>query len=379
MPLTIDIHILQTLPPSCINRDDLGAPKVAQYGGVQRLRVSSQAWKRAARMQFLQEEVSERAVRTREVYAALASRIGVPEGTDEDSVLEFVKAAMSSAGIEPDKKHPSRSSVIVFASESQLDRMAEVLRPHAAAWPGMAKSKRKALLDKKKGTLLGELDEALSGDKGRDVALYGRMVASRPGWGVEAGMRVAHAISTHAATIGNDYFTAVDDLVSPDSDDSGAAMIGDAEFSSGTLYRYASINLDHLTRNAGGDEARAREYLADGVRAFVTSMPTGRQTSMAATTLPDLVLVTVRDGQGISLAGAFEEPVPTRGEGSLMSRSTERLGSALEDLSLWGGTDLYRAAMYTRRTAADPEVFGDAVPFDELIGGMVSAAERGQQ
>ena len=41
--LYVDFHILQTVPPSCINRDDTGSPKTAVYGGVLRARVSSQA------------------------------------------------------------------------------------------------------------------------------------------------------------------------------------------------------------------------------------------------------------------------------------------------------------------------------------------------
>ena len=30
--LYVDFHILQTVPPSCINRDDTGSPKTAVYG-----------------------------------------------------------------------------------------------------------------------------------------------------------------------------------------------------------------------------------------------------------------------------------------------------------------------------------------------------------
>ena len=48
--LFMDVHVIQTLPPSNINRDDSGSPKTAQYGGVRRARVSSQAWKRAMRL-----------------------------------------------------------------------------------------------------------------------------------------------------------------------------------------------------------------------------------------------------------------------------------------------------------------------------------------
>ena len=52
MSLIIDIHALQTVPPSLINRDDTGAPKSAVFGGVPRQRVSSQSWKRAIRKYF---------------------------------------------------------------------------------------------------------------------------------------------------------------------------------------------------------------------------------------------------------------------------------------------------------------------------------------
>lgn len=49
----IDVYALQTVPPSNLNRDDTGSPKTAVYGGVRRARVSSQAWKRAIRLAFV--------------------------------------------------------------------------------------------------------------------------------------------------------------------------------------------------------------------------------------------------------------------------------------------------------------------------------------
>jgi CRISPR system Cascade subunit CasC len=45
----IELHILQSFPVTCLNRDDVGAPKTAYFGGCQRARVSSQCWKRAIR------------------------------------------------------------------------------------------------------------------------------------------------------------------------------------------------------------------------------------------------------------------------------------------------------------------------------------------
>ena len=43
MTTYVEIHALQSVPPSNINRDDTGSPKTALYGGVTRARVSSQA------------------------------------------------------------------------------------------------------------------------------------------------------------------------------------------------------------------------------------------------------------------------------------------------------------------------------------------------
>lgn len=43
------LHLLTAYPPSNPNSDDLGRPKTATYGGVTRLRLSSQSIKRAAR------------------------------------------------------------------------------------------------------------------------------------------------------------------------------------------------------------------------------------------------------------------------------------------------------------------------------------------
>ena len=45
----IELHILQSFPVSCLNRDDVGAPKTAIFGGVTRARISSQCPKRAIR------------------------------------------------------------------------------------------------------------------------------------------------------------------------------------------------------------------------------------------------------------------------------------------------------------------------------------------
>ncbi len=50
MTTFIEMHALRSFPPSNLNRDDLGTPKTAVFGGTRRLRISSQCLKRTWRM-----------------------------------------------------------------------------------------------------------------------------------------------------------------------------------------------------------------------------------------------------------------------------------------------------------------------------------------
>jgi CRISPR system Cascade subunit CasC len=56
MTTFVQIHLLTSYPPACLNRDDLNRPKTAVMGGVQRLRISSQSLKRAWRTSEIFEE-----------------------------------------------------------------------------------------------------------------------------------------------------------------------------------------------------------------------------------------------------------------------------------------------------------------------------------
>ena len=73
--LYVDFHILQTVPPSCINRDDTGSPKTAVYGGVLRARVSSQAWKHAMRAAFAENARLDVGKRTKKAAELVKAQI----------------------------------------------------------------------------------------------------------------------------------------------------------------------------------------------------------------------------------------------------------------------------------------------------------------
>ena len=325
----IDIHILQTVPPSNLNRDDTGSPKTAVYGGVRRARVSSQAWKRATRAEF--EHLLDRTdlgVRTKRLGEALAERIRAAAPDLAGQATELADTAMTATKIKmkapakPKKGEPApeggvESEYLVFLSHQQLDAIAEAT---------VAAHRRGEVPDA--ATLKNLANQRHS----IDIALFGRMLADLADINVDAAVQVAHAISVHAVDNEFDYYTAVDDRKN-DAGEQGAGMIGTVEFNSATLYRYATLNVNQLHETLGDAQATCRAVSAF-LAAFVRSMPTGKQNTFANRTLPDAVLVRLRDTQPINLVGAFEDACVTTSTSGRLAQAAERLAThtkAVED------------------------------------------------
>ena len=291
--LYVDFHILQTVPPSCINRDDTGSPKTAVYGGVTRARVSSQAWKHAMRAAFAENARLDVGKRTKKAAELVKEQILVLD-PELDAADKLAKKALENAGIkfdEKSKKDDTVTKALFFMSTAQAKALAEL------AVEGSA--------DKK------QYRDALKAAPSMDMALFGRMVADDPSLNYDAAAQVAHSISTHAVQNEYDYFTAVDDCQAEDN--AGAGHLGTVEYNSSTLYRYATVNVMELAGQLGA--AQTAETVRAFGEAFLFSMPTGKQNTFANRTLPDAVYVTLREDQPVNLCGAFERAVPRSAQG----------------------------------------------------------------
>lgn len=360
----IDIHVIQSVPPSNLNRDDTGSPKTALYGGVRRARVSSQAWKRAARQEFAQHlDASELGVRTKRAVELLVERIHRrdPEVPLEEAAT-LAQGVLEKAGLKVKAARKAKegdaplTEYLVFFSNHQLDRLAD-----------LAIAGRLEPLDARAAK------DVLKQGNSIDVALFGRMVADDASINVDAACQVAHALSTHGVSTEFDYYTAVDDQ-NPE-EETGAGMIGTIEFDSATLYRYATINVAALRENLGDDEATVRAVEAF-VRAFALSMPTGKQNTFANRTSPDGVVVLDRAQRPVNLVGAFEEAV--RGDGGFVKASCEALathGTEVDGAFGNGPRTAWVSRVGDRTAALDR--FATAQAFDELVA-SVGAAVRGQ-
>ena len=343
----IDIHILQTVPPSNLNRDDTGSPKTAIYGGVRRSRVSSQAWKRSTRVAFNTTlDRSELGVRTRRIVELLAEEIATVSPELVEKATDLAIATFKAVGIDtkpPKKEATAEAGYLVFLSRHQLQALAQAA-VDAANSPDTAKHLKQANVK-----ALADRDHSL------DIALFGRMVAEQTDLNVDAAVQVAHAISVHPAETEFDYFTAVDDFLG--DDEKGAAMIGTVEFNSSTLYRYATLDVDRLADNLGDPEATRRAVEAF-IQAFVRSMPTGKQNTFANRTLPEAVVVLVRDSQPINLVGAFERPIQESERAGRVKQASELLRAEAAEIE--------RAYNETPVTGWVTRIGEDTVSLDEL-------------
>lgn len=356
MSTYVDIHVIQSLPPSCVNRDDSGSPKSAVYGGVRRLRVSSQSWKRAARLYFNNLlDASDVGVRTKRVAELLAAQIAEDAPDLAESAPNLVGEVFKLAKIKlsaPRKKDgPLESGYLLFLSTSQIARLAELAI--AAARSGEA-------LDAKAVKKIFKEAHAV------DIALFGRMVADNTDLNIDAACQVAHAISTHAAQNEYDFFTAVDDEKSrSEEEDAGAGMMGTVEFSSATMYRYATVNIDMLRHNLGDGQAALRA-LEVFIRGFCLSMPTGKQNTFANRTVPEAVVVAVREDQPVSLAGAFEEAVPADAAHGYVARSVEALARHAATIEDNYGLEPLRSFVVALTDSNAVASLGERVSFTDL-------------
>lgn len=384
MPTYLDIHALQALPFSNINRDDLGAPKTVVFGGAQRTRVSSQSWKRMVR-KHLEDRLGERTVRTRRVVRGVAERLQARGWAEDEAEAAGIQVAASAGkGIKLQRDQDDQDAVVLTTNvllllpESGIDELADLAAEHRDAITAEAKRAKKA--DDVKPKLPADSVAEILSRRSGTINLFGRMLAELPGANVDGAVQFAHAFTTHGTNVEYDFFTAVDD-VEEALDLTGSGHMNTAMYSAGTFYRYANINLTDLIgeKNLNGDTELATTMVAAFLDGFINTLPTGKRTSTAPTTPVDLVHVAVRDDRPVSLASAFEAPV-TGSRGQLAESAVRLADQARTAYRLLGSEHLLHSG-YTVTPAALHGTDGDTLPlgtehdsYEQLIREAVAHA-----
>ena len=319
----IEYHILQTFPVTCLNRDDVGSPKSAIVGGVKRARVSSQCWKRQVRLALHDSGIGI-AVRTKRVQDLILKKYDEKYGmhaADEERKAKEIADALS-------------DDTLLFFSLQEAEKLADFIKMKDV--PEGPKDEKKSKADAKNlakdiAKYLKDESKEKKGLDGLDVALFGRMVAKAPSLDVEGSASFSHAITTHKVSSEVDFFTAVDDEM-PD-DCSGSGHMGAVEFSSGTFYRYVSLNLGVLCENLGNEDDVEKAVEAF-TKALYSAVPSARQRTLAGYCPWDYAHVYIRKGQEMQLS--FDAPVKPNGNGYLAQSISEMENRLEKNKSLMG-------------------------------------------
>jgi CRISPR system Cascade subunit CasC len=371
----LNFHVLISHSPSCLNRDDMNMQKTAVFGGVNRVRISSQSMKRAIRKStYYKNHFGEPSTRTRELETLIPRFIEELRDEFDPALIAntmelFVRAKVLDDEVEDsDDQEDSSSSdekkklaVAPWALE-EIRVLCNIVKDVALTDEETQKAREKAAKQKgkKKKSEQEFIEEVLTAKRVKavranidlirqamssalDIALSGRMATAGLMTSIDGALSVAHVLTTHAVEPQDvDWFTAVDDLVE-DAGEVGAGHLDTQQFSAGVFYRYASLNLRQLQVNLGllagmesAETPESRQRAVDIARhvfhLLTTVVPSAKQQSFAAYNLADFALVSFSD-MPISLINAFEKPVKQIQGSGYLEPSIQTLADYWETLN----------------------------------------------
>lgn len=295
----IQLHMLTSYPPANLNRDDQGRPKTAKMGGVDRLRISSQSLKRAWRTSDLFQSALGEHIGKRTKRAGLEVRDKLIQlGVEEKKAKAWAQSIAKEFGkLKKENKNKPDEDL-------NIEQLAHFSPKEWDSIMALAET----LANEKRSPNDDELCLLRNDHQAVDIAFFGRMLADKPSYNIEAAIQVAHAISTHTVAIEDDYFTAVDDLNKGEVD-AGAGHVGDAGFAAGLFYLYACINREQLIKNLDGNTELSNKAMAAFVETIAKVAPSGKQNSFASRAYASYLLAERGNQQPRSLSVSFLQPV----------------------------------------------------------------------
>lgn len=356
LPRFLQIHTLHNYPAALLNRDDAGLAKRLPYGDKVRTRISSQCLKRHWRVAddaFALDQLDvPMAVRSRETPRLIRDKLmsaGVAEPLAQLAVEGLRAAGLVDKAKDLKGKDALETGQAVLMGYAEIEYL--VQRCSALA---SEHSEEKALKAAIAGFLKEEKKniEALRLGSGLESALFGRMVTSDVLASRDAAIYVAHAFTVHEAQVENDYFTVVDDLLQA-AGETGSAGIFDTELASGLYYGYVVVDVPQLVANLEGvairdwDKATPEQRALAGrvvqhlLHLVATVSPGAKRGSTAPFAWAKFMLVEAGDWQPRSLAGAFQNALPT-GQPALREAAVQRLNDEIAQMDAAYGAPLAR-------------------------------------
>lgn len=350
MSKIIEISILKNYSSSNLNRDMSGSPKTCYFGDVQRARISSQCLKRNIRKSnYLENALGYNTIssRTRRIDVLVFEEL--EKRGDYSKYYTDINKLLNTLGKGSDKSEKEEKSeetkaktemngskTMQMYSNGDIQKICDIIIENIEDGKQIKDIKLESILEKDFNIRPITLD----------IALFGRMAATKSFSTIEAGVQVAHAISTNKVKLENDYFTAVDDVVSRLAGEAGSGHLGDMEFNSACFYEYYNIDVDKIFENLKNTE-KSKEVLYASLKPLIQAIclenPKGKQNSFAAFVVPSLVMVEVKDKKlPINYMNAFVTPIRNNEKGNIVENSITVLSEYVNKVDAVYSIDMKR-------------------------------------
>lgn len=379
-PKFVQIHTLHSYPGTLLNRDDAGLAKRLPFGGVERLRISSQClkrhWARAESLHSL-KGLSDAglAVRSRLVWQEKIAKPLFAKGYPEDAVIATIKEIQAKFyASEEARKKPAgdttglgRAEVMVLG-QPEIEwflELTQAIVDSVERDPAQVKDATARMLKLESRNL-----HNLRLGAGIDAAMFGRFVSGDRDARVDAAVHVAHAFSVHEQASEPDYFTAVDDLQAEEQG-SGAGHLNTADLTSGLYYGYVVVDVPLLVSNLeacdrkdwqAADRTLAARTVEHLLHLIAKVTPGAKKGSTAPYDWASLVLVEAGEEQPRTLANAFLKPVQ---RAPLDQEAAGALVHHIESIDGMYGTSAQRWLATRHEGIAAPDTA--AVSFPDLV------------
>lgn len=399
------IHLLRSLPVNCVNRDDINEPKTAIFGGKSRLRISSQCFGHWLRKAFKTNPKiakffgGKRSKHIPKLITETLKRLNTEETFTEEEIPVIVEALSSYLG--KFNKEENTLEALVFTSDQEIDVLCQTILDQKKELKEelLVETSKKKTKGKKKEAEDSTTEETQEAETGKqlsqkaanavkknleklrfensaDIALFGRMMASKPELNVDSSLVRNHWITTHEAKPNDDFYTAIDDI--PVEGVTGSAMMDNVLFGSGTFYGYLALNLDQFYSALGELTPEEKTVIIEEfIRTCVTCTPQAKKNSLNADTPIEYALAIVGEGSPTQLVNAFEKPIAAN-SGGYISPSIQAMETKLNTIKEKGFSKIEENCTF-RTGVAETEGQKQTITLDEFCKKAAQTAHNTQK
>jgi CRISPR system Cascade subunit CasC len=284
----IIVHWLAFCGPMNANRDESGRPKTSLIGGTLRGRHSSQMLKKCKgdHLRNGGSKKYETSIQTSLIGQHAYDKL-IEGGVLED-LAEEVTYGILGAFIDVKKKKAKRAEETKRAEEKRKKGEKEDKEPANPFKMEAVKIQQCEFVAIE--NLIAKVIEGykpthkdydfLQRNIAVDNALFGRMLAKRPMYDVDAALSMAQGFSVNACPTEEDYFTATDAL-QKDNGHKGSAHLDRFYFHQGSFYYSMIIDLELLIKNLQDNEPLAIEIIKELIKICAMASPTANKNRCA--------------------------------------------------------------------------------------------------